>query len=225
MDDKYSTTRNELLDQMAYAMGGRAAEEIVFRDPSTGASNDIQKATDTARKMVTQYGMSARVGSIKLGGDSSEPFLGRDAAGSGREYSERTAAIVDEEVRALLEQAHDEAYEILLDNRHVLDRLALELLERETLNEAQIADIFRDVRKRDLRPVWLSKDTRPVPDVPPVVTQAEREEARRLHAQDPSTLAPQDQAVAAKPEHPVEVPERGHSVSPGDASGSTTATD
>ncbi len=225
MDDKYSTTRNELLDQMAYAMGGRAAEEIVFRDPSTGASNDIQKATDTARKMVTQYGMSARVGSIKLGGDSSEPFLGRDAAGSGREYSERTAAIVDEEVRALLEQAHDEAYEILLDNRHVLDRLALELLERETLNEAQIADIFRDVRKRDLRPVWLSKDTRPVPDVPPVVTQAEREEARRLHAQDPSTLAPQDQAVAAKPEHPVEVPERGHSVSPGDASGSTAATD
>ncbi|MCM3688033.1 ATP-dependent zinc metalloprotease FtsH [Kocuria rosea] len=225
MDDKYSTTRNELLDQMAYAMGGRAAEEIVFRDPSTGASNDIQKATDTARKMVTQYGMSARVGSIKLGGDSSEPFLGRDAAGSGREYSERTAAIVDEEVRALLEQAHDEAYEILLDNRHVLDRLALELLERETLNEAQIADIFHDVRKRDLRPVWLSKDTRPVPDVPPVVTQAEREEARRLHAQDPSTLAPQDQAVAAKPEHPVEVPERGHSVSPGDASGSTTATD
>ncbi|MCJ8503354.1 ATP-dependent zinc metalloprotease FtsH [Kocuria flava] len=219
LDDKYSTTRNELLDQMAYAMGGRAAEEIVFRDPSTGASNDIQKATDTARKMVTQYGMSARVGSIKLGGDSSEPFLGRDAAGGGREYSERTAAIVDEEVRALLEQAHDEAHQILMDNRGVLDRLALELLEKETLNEAQIAELFRDVRKRDLRPVWLSKDTRPVSDVPPVVTPAEREEARRLHAQDPSTLAPQDQAAAAKPEHPLEVPERGHSTPPGEDGG------
>ncbi|MCD1145931.1 ATP-dependent zinc metalloprotease FtsH [Kocuria sp. LUK] len=219
LDDKYSTTRNELLDQMAYAMGGRAAEEIVFRDPSTGASNDIQKATDTARKMVTQYGMSARVGSIKLGGDSSEPFLGRDAAGGGREYSERTAAIVDEEVRALLEQAHDEAHQILMDNRGVLDRLALELLEKETLNEAQIAELFRDVRKRDLRPVWLSKDTRPVSDVPPVVTPAEREEARRLHVQDPSTLAPQDQAAAAKPEHPLEVPERGHSAPPGEDGG------
>ncbi|ALU39384.1 cell division protein FtsH [Kocuria flava] len=219
LDDKYSTTRNELLDQMAYAMGGRAAEEIVFRDPSTGASNDIQKATDTARKMVTQYGMSARVGSIKLGGDSSEPFLGRDAAGGGREYSERTAAIVDEEVRALLEQAHDEAHQILMDNRGVLDRLALELLEKETLNEAQIAELFRDVRKRDLRPVWLSKDTRPVSDVPPVVTPAEREEARRLHVQDPSTLAPQDQAAAAKPEHPLEVPERGHSTPPGEDGG------
>jgi cell division protease FtsH len=224
MDDKYSTTRNELLDQMAYAMGGRAAEEIVFRDPSTGASNDIQKATDTARKMVTQYGMSARVGSIKLGGDSSEPFLGRDAAGSGREYSERTAAIVDEEVRALLDQAHDEAHAILMDNRPVLDRLALELLEKETLNEAQIADLFHDIRKRDLRPVWLSKDTRPLSEDPPVVTQAEREEARRLHAQDPATLAPQDQAAAAKPEHPLEVPERGHSVSPGEGAGSSSTT-
>ncbi|GGG60787.1 ATP-dependent zinc metalloprotease FtsH [Kocuria dechangensis] len=224
LDDKYSTTRNELLDQMAYAMGGRAAEEIVFRDPSTGASNDIQKATDTARKMVTQYGMSARVGSIKLGGDHSEPFLGRDAAGGGREYSERTAAIVDEEVRALLEQAHDEAHAILMDNREVLDRLALELLERETLNEAQIADLFRDVRKRDLRPVWLSKDSRPTSDVPPVVTQAEREEARRLHAQDPATLAPQDQAAAASPEHPIEVPERGHSVPPGEGAGSSSTT-
>jgi cell division protease FtsH len=224
MDDKYSTTRNELLDQMAYAMGGRAAEEIVFRDPSTGASNDIQKATDTARKMVTQYGMSARVGSIKLGGDSSEPFLGRDAAGSGREYSERTAAIVDEEVRALLDQAHDEAHAILMDNRPVLDRLALELLEKETLNEAQIADLFLDIRKRDLRPVWLSKDTRPLSEDPPVVTQAEREEARRLHAQDPATLAPQDQAAAAKPEHPLEVPERGHSVPPGEGAGSSSTT-
>ncbi|TDL40233.1 ATP-dependent zinc metalloprotease FtsH [Kocuria rosea] len=224
MDDKYSTTRNELLDQMAYAMGGRAAEEIVFRDPSTGASNDIQKATDTARKMVTQYGMSARVGSIKLGGDSSEPFLGRDAAGSGREYSERTAAIVDEEVRALLEQAHDEAHAILMDNRPVLDRLALELLEKETLNEAQIADLFHDIRKRDLRPVWLSKDTRPLSEDPPVVTQAEREEARRLDAQDPATLAPQDQAAAAKPEHPLEVPERGHSVPPGEGAGPSSTT-
>ena len=79
-EDKYSVTRNELLDQLAYAMGGRVAEEIVFHDPSTGASNDIEKATSTARKMVTQYGMSERVGAVKLGQGGGEPFLGRDAA-------------------------------------------------------------------------------------------------------------------------------------------------
>ncbi|MBW4095215.1 MAG: ATP-dependent metallopeptidase FtsH/Yme1/Tma family protein, partial [Acidobacteria bacterium] len=101
-DDKYSVTRNELLDQMAYAMGGRVAEEIVFHDPSTGASNDIEKATGTARKMVTQYGMSERIGAVKLGSGGGEPFLGRDA-GHDRDYSDQVAFIVDEEVRRLIE--------------------------------------------------------------------------------------------------------------------------
>ena len=206
-DDKYSTTRNELLDQMAYAMGGRAAEEIVFHDPSTGASNDIQKATDTARKMVTQYGMSSKIGSVKIGGDNSDPFVGREMGSGGKEYSDRTLAVVDDEVRLLLEQAHDEAHQILLQNRAVLDRLALELLEKETLNEAQIREIFRDVTLRDVRPVWQSGEEREVSYTPPVVTAAEREEARRKNLQDPSTMAPQDQAVGAKPEHPLEVPE------------------
>ena len=214
-DDKYSTTRNELLDQMAYAMGGRAAEELVFHDPSTGASNDIQKATDTARKMVTQYGMSTRIGSVKIGGDNSDPFVGREMGSSGKDYSDRTLAVVDDEVRALLEQAHTEAHEILSDNRDVLDRLALELLEKETLNEAQIQEIFRDVRRRELRPVWHSGENRPVSDIPPVITAAEREEAQRKHAQDPDTMAPQDQAVAAKPEHPLEVPQHNDTRLPG----------
>ncbi|HLS74685.1 MAG TPA: ATP-dependent zinc metalloprotease FtsH, partial [Actinomycetaceae bacterium] len=109
-EDKYSTTRNELLDQLVYAMGGRVAEEIVFHDPTTGASNDIEKATALARKMVTQYGMSERVGAIKLGSDNGEPFLGRDM-GHQRDYSEDIARIVDEEVRALIDAAHDEAWE------------------------------------------------------------------------------------------------------------------
>lgn len=172
-DDKYSVTRNELLDQLAYAMGGRVAEEIVFHDPSTGASNDIEKATATARKMVTQYGMSERIGSVKLGQGSGEPFLGRDMA-SERDYSDQVAYVVDEEVRRLIDTAHDEAYQILTDNRDVLDRLAYELLERETLNEAEIAEIFADVKKRDFRLVWLSKESRPVHDVPPVKSSKEK---------------------------------------------------
>jgi cell division protease FtsH len=180
-EDKYSVTRNELLDQLAYAMGGRVAEEIIFHDPSTGASNDIEKATGTARKMVTQYGMSERVGAVKLGSGGGEPFLGRDA-GHDRDYSERIAAIVDEEVRALIDTAHDEAYAILTENRHVLDRLALALLEHETLNQQEIAKVFSDIVKRPEREVWLSKETRPVHAEGPVLSPIERRQREQASA-------------------------------------------
>ena len=173
-DDKYSVTRNELLDQLAYAMGGRVAEEIVFKDPSTGAANDIQKATDTARKMVTEYGMSAKVGAVKLGGGSSEPFVGGAPGGSSREYSEELAYLVDAEVRTLLDQAHAEAHWVLTENRDVLDRLAYELLEKETLTQEAIAAIFADVRKRPERGVWLASDDRLPQDIPPVLSPSER---------------------------------------------------
>ncbi|HET7783812.1 MULTISPECIES: ATP-dependent zinc metalloprotease FtsH [Micrococcaceae] len=202
-NDKYSVTRNELLDQMAYAMGGRVAEEIVFHDPSTGASNDIEKATGTARKMVTEYGMSERVGAVRLGQGGGEPFLGRDA-GHERNYSDQIAYVVDEEVRRLIDQAHDEAYAILTENRDVLDRLALELLERETLNQAEIADIFRDIRKRDFREVWLSKESRPVQMAGPVESRQERAERE---AQEEAKKARLDEPLDAQPPHPQGVPE------------------
>ncbi|TWP33665.1 ATP-dependent zinc metalloprotease FtsH [Leekyejoonella antrihumi] len=178
VDDKYSTTRNELLDQLAYALGGRVAEEIVFHDPSTGASNDIEKATGLARTMVTQYGMSERVGAIKLGSGQGEVFLGRDM-GHERDYSEELAGVVDEEVRRLIEAAHDEAWSALNDNRDVLDRLVLELLDKETLNADQLKGVFADVRKRPQRPVWLSSDRRHVSDRGPVLTPAEQEALAR----------------------------------------------
>ncbi|HET8556957.1 MAG TPA: ATP-dependent zinc metalloprotease FtsH, partial [Gaiellaceae bacterium] len=133
-EDKYSTTRNEMLDQLAYMLGGRAAEELVFHDPTTGAANDIEKATATARAMVTQYGMTERLGAIKFGGDNTEPFLGREMAHQ-RDYSEEVAALVDEEVKKLIENAHNEAWEILVENRDVLDNLVLALLEKETLGK------------------------------------------------------------------------------------------
>ena len=204
-DDKYSVTRNELLDQMSYAMGGRVAEEIVFHDPSTGASNDIEKATGTARRMVTEYGMSERIGAVKLGTGSGEPFMGRDA-GRDRDYSEAVAAMIDEEVRRLIEEAHDEAYAVLIENRDVLDRLALELLERETLNQAEIAEIFHDIRKRELRDVWLSADSRPVSDIPPVVSAKERRDAAAAGEPDPDTVTPQEQLASANLPGPADAP-------------------
>ncbi len=172
-EDKYSTTRNEMLDQLAYALGGRVAEELVFHDPTSGASNDIEKATSLARRMVTQFGMSEKVGPIKLGSGSGEVFLGRDV-GHERDYSESVAAIVDGEVRALIERAHDEAWEILVEHRAVLDRLVLALFDKETLNRAELAEVFHDVVKRPERPVWLSSEHRAVSSQPPVLTPAER---------------------------------------------------
>ncbi|MFG2893816.1 ATP-dependent zinc metalloprotease FtsH [Streptomyces sp. NPDC048248] len=171
-EDKYSTTRNEMLDQLAYMLGGRAAEELVFHDPTTGAANDIEKATATARAMVTQYGMTERLGAIKFGTDNSEPFLGREM-GHQRDYSEEVAALVDEEVKALIETAHNEAWEILVENRDVLDNLVLTLLEKETLGKEEIAEVFKHIVKRPARPAWTGSSRRTPSTRPPVLSPKE----------------------------------------------------
>ena len=171
-DDKYSTTRNQLLDQLAYSLGGRAAEELIFHDPSTGASNDIEKATALARAMVTQYGMTEAIGAIKLGSDASEPFMGRDY-GHQRDYSESVAATVDAEIRNLIENAHQEAFDILVENRVTLDAMVLQLLEKETLNKEEIAVIFAKVNSWPRRPSWTGSSTR-IPSQQPPVAVPER---------------------------------------------------
>jgi len=165
--DKYANTRAELLDQLAYMMGGRAAEELVFHDPTTGASNDIEKATAVARAMVTQYGMTERLGAIKLGSGDAEPFLGRDI-GHGRDYSEEVAAIVDEEVAKLISNAHQEAFDILNENRDVLDDLVRALFEKETLDREQVAAVFQPLRLWPKRPAWTGSDERVPSTIPPV---------------------------------------------------------
>ena len=166
-EDRYSTTRNQLLDQLAYSLGGRAAEELIFHDPSTGASNDIEKATALARAMVTQYGMTEAIGAIKLGTDASEPFMGRDY-GHQRDYSENVAAVVDAEIRKLIETAHQEAYDILEANRTILDEMVIKLLEIETLNKEESAQIFAKVRSWPNRPAWTGSETRTPSATPPV---------------------------------------------------------
>jgi cell division protease FtsH len=196
-NDKYGHTRNELLDQLAYSLGGRVAEEMVFHDPTTGAANDIEKATDLARRMVTQFGMSERVGAVKLGQSAGEPFLGRDF-GHERDYSEGLAEVVDSEVRELLDRANHEAWEVLMQHRDVLDELVLSLLEHETLGSDQLAAIFAPVGKRELRPVWLSSADRHVSDIPPVPTPS-RANGSRNGAPVPSP--PQDQVASAGGSH------------------------
>ncbi|MBV7362979.1 ATP-dependent zinc metalloprotease FtsH [Actinomycetaceae bacterium TAE3-ERU4] len=153
-EDRYSKTRNQILDNLVYAMGGRVAEELIFRDPSTGASNDIQNATAEARKMVTDYGFSDKVGNVKLGGGQSDGLTGMRHGQQEAPMSGQTAGTVDEEVRKLLDNATREAWEILSRNREVLDRLALRLLEKETLLEEELAEIFHNVTKQPERPVW-----------------------------------------------------------------------
>lgn len=155
VEDRYSKTRNQLLDELAYAMGGRVAEEVVFRDPSTGASNDIEKATKTARAMVTDWGMSSAVGTIKLGAEETDPFLGREMGRSqGAPMSDTLATEIDRQVRELMDNAVREAWTILTENRQVLDTLAARLLDEETLDEAALETIFKDVKKQPERAVW-----------------------------------------------------------------------
>ncbi len=202
--DKYSQTRGELLDQMAYMMGGRAAEELVFHDPTTGASNDIEKATRVARAMVTQYGMSERVGAIKVGGGDSEPFLGMQGTDSIKEYSDHLAGVVDEEVAELVHTAHQEAFDVLEENRDVLDALVRELFERETLGKAEVATIFEPLRRRDKRPAWTGSPNRVPSQIPPVQPPGDDAPADLPEQGDPAR--PPDWAPPAMPP-PIEQPE------------------
>ena len=165
-EDRYSQSRNQLLDQMAYAMGGRTAEEIVFHDPTTGAANDIEKATAIARKMVVEYGFSSQLGAIKWADDDDQTTV-MDGL-QPRKYSDRTAEIIDQEVLKLVETAHTEAWTILNENRDILDELVRQLLVKQTLNEKEVAAIFANIRKAPEREVWLSNEHRPDSDLPPV---------------------------------------------------------
>jgi cell division protease FtsH len=149
-EDKYLVTRSALRDQLAMLLGGRTAEELIFQDPTTGAQNDIERATQIARAMVTEYGMSDAIGPQQLGQRNGEVFLGRDV-GHQQNYSDEVAARIDAEVRRLIEEAHDEAREILVTHRKTLDRMADALVEKETLDTPEVLAILADVPVRPRR--------------------------------------------------------------------------
>jgi cell division protease FtsH len=172
-EDKYTQTRGEMIDTLAYALGGRAAEELVFHEPTTGAGNDIEKASTVARAMVTQFGMSSKLGAVKYGTSQDEPFLGR-TMGHTRDYSDSIAAEIDAEVRALIELAHDEAWEILVEYRDVLDSIVLELIEKETVSREDMARLCAGVEKRRPMAPFNGFGKRRPSDRPPVLTPGER---------------------------------------------------
>ncbi|HSJ51051.1 MAG TPA: ATP-dependent zinc metalloprotease FtsH [Actinomycetota bacterium] len=149
-EDKFLMTREELADELAMLLGGRVAEELIVGDITTGASNDIERATKVARQMVTEYGMSDRIGPLTLGQKQHEVFLGRDFQ-SQPDYSDQVAFEIDNEVRGLIDEAHDEALEILQTNRQKLDELAALLIERETLERDEVEAFLADVPKRPQR--------------------------------------------------------------------------
>jgi cell division protease FtsH len=135
-EDRYLTTRTALLEQIAMTMGGRAAEEIIFNEITTGAANDIEKVTATAKAMVMRFGMSEKLGPRVLGRDTSMPFLGRDM-GSEPDYSEEVAREIDDEIRRIIEEGHSLATKVLRDHIDDLHRISQILIERETIDKEQ----------------------------------------------------------------------------------------
>ena len=171
-EDKFLVTRSEMMDQLAMLLGGRTAEELVFHEPTTGAANDIEKASQIARGMVTEYGMSERLGARKFGSGDGEPFLGREMSHT-RDYSDEIASTIDEEVRRLIEAAHDEAWEILVTYREVLDDLVLQLMDKETLTREEVLRIFAPIKTRPSRGSYTGYGKRLPSDRPPVLTPKE----------------------------------------------------
>jgi cell division protease FtsH len=144
-EDRYMMSRSELMDRIVQMLGGRAAEELVLGDVTTGAANDLEHVTEIARRMVTEYGMSEELGPLQYGKKHGPIFLARELAEE-RNYSEEVARIIDDEIRRIVEGSYEKAKEILESNRDRLEALAAALLEHETLDAAQVAEIVKTGR-------------------------------------------------------------------------------
>jgi cell division protease FtsH len=192
-EDKHMQSRSELRDELAMLLGGRTAEELVFGDPTTGAQNDIERATQIARSMVTEFGMTDAIGPQQMRTRQTDPFLGRES-GSSTFYSEDVTARIDGEVRVLIDAAHSEAREILVEHRDVLERLARALVDRETLDTPELLEIFGHL------PVWetgyAATGTSPAPALPPSSPPPSAAPA------EPVGAAPVARATASPPASP-----------------------
>lgn len=142
-NDEMFNTKQQMLEDITVLLGGRVAEEIIFGDVTTGASNDIKRATSTAHAMVTKYGMSDKVGLVVYGNDGDEVFIGRDLAHT-RGYSEEVAKTIDGEVHKIVEQCHERAKELILAHEDVLHKCAELLIEKEKIQREEFEALFTD---------------------------------------------------------------------------------
>jgi cell division protease FtsH len=173
-EDKFLTTRAELSDTMAMTLGGRAAEELVFSEVTTGASNDLEKVTATAKQMVMRFGMSEKLGPRVFGHDHGMPFLGREFS-SEPDYSDDVAREIDDEIRRIVEEAHQLAREILGQHRQKLETTSEILLRRETIEREQFIELLDGKSEEDV----FGRDEPPVPTLPPAAPEAPERKPER----------------------------------------------
>ncbi len=178
-EDKFLTTRAELTDTMAMTLGGRAAEEIIFGEITTGASNDLEKVTETAKQMVMRYGMSERLGPRVFGHDRSQPFLGREFSAE-PDYSDEIAREIDDEIRRIVEEAHQTAKDILLEHRSQLDEISKILLERETIDAEEFEQLLAGKREDE---VFGDEEEPEAPQAPPEPEKGAQREGPRPRPQ------------------------------------------
>jgi cell division protease FtsH len=181
MDEKHTYSKEYLEGMIAYAMGGRAAEKIVFKELTTGAGNDIERATQLARKMVCEWGLSEKLGAVTFGKKEEEIFLGREIA-QHRDYSEQTAILIDTEVKKIVDKAMARADKILNDNIDILHRLSEALLEREILDGEEIDKI---IRGEELPPFERFKESEPENDAPPKEAMEKKKPGKDKKNEDP----------------------------------------
>jgi cell division protease FtsH len=174
-EDKFLTTRAELLDTMAMTLGGRAAEEIVFGEITTGASNDLEKVTETAKQMVMRFGMSERLGPRVFGHDRSQPFLGREFSAE-PDYSDEIAREIDDEVRRIVEDAHQTSKDILSEHREQLDTISKILLDRETIEADEFIALLEGKPEDE---VFADEEEAQPPEAPPVEEKGTAREGAR----------------------------------------------
>jgi cell division protease FtsH len=162
-EDKYLTTKSTLMDDLAMTLGGRAAEELVFHEVTTGAANDLEKVTATSKAMIMRYGMSEKLGPRVLGRDHSQPFLGREM-GNEPDYSDEIAREIDDEIRRVIEEAHETAHRVLREHIEELHKLSAILIERETIDKDQFERLLAGEDEATVFPEEVAEVTPPVPE-------------------------------------------------------------
>jgi cell division protease FtsH len=160
-EDRYLTTKSALMDQLAMTLGGRAAEELVFHEVTTGAANDLEKVTSTAKQMIMRFGMSEKLGPRVLGRNHDMPFLGREM-GAEPDYSEEIAREIDDEIRRVIEEAHETAHQVLRAHLEELHKLSAILIERETIDKDQFERLLAGEPEEDV----FREETPPAPEEP-----------------------------------------------------------